>query len=446
MNKNNTIISKFEEFFGTEYKDQVFEILEKYPDERSLIIDYKKLEIFDPTLADLLVDKPEEVLYAAQTCIKNIDPLVKDAEINIRFFNFSNGAGLDMVNSYNIGRFITINCTIENVQEVHPFIKTGVFECKGCMRLHEVEQTSSNTILEPSLCSECGGRSFRLLQEDSLYIDSQLLIVGYPGTNQKLKLVLRDDLCSYDDFYNGLRMNVSGVLKTFRNSKNLFEKYLLVNNFVLIEKEDLISDELYVDLDNDESRRGSPEYNNWVKNVISNSGDVCQCCGGDKHLVAHHIFSYKNHPDYRLDSNNGIALCKWCHGKYHSYYGKDANPRTLIEFLNRFGNSKKEILFLNKPIETIGVEKESLDSPVGDVVHLNKKDEDSLDKNDEMFQSFINIVNSFAKKSDKGCSIKLLKETCKSKGLSEEFVDEKIKGALQRGLVYQPWKGYLKVV
>ena len=37
-NKTKTSLSKFEEFFSTIYKDDVFEILEKYPDERSLTV------------------------------------------------------------------------------------------------------------------------------------------------------------------------------------------------------------------------------------------------------------------------------------------------------------------------------------------------------------------------------------------------------------------------
>ena len=41
--------------------------------------------MFDPDLADLLIEKPEEVIEASKSAIKNIDPLVKDADINIRF-------------------------------------------------------------------------------------------------------------------------------------------------------------------------------------------------------------------------------------------------------------------------------------------------------------------------------------------------------------------------
>ena len=44
--KSRTSVAKFEEFFSTTYKDDVFEILEKYPDERSLTVDYNDLEIW----------------------------------------------------------------------------------------------------------------------------------------------------------------------------------------------------------------------------------------------------------------------------------------------------------------------------------------------------------------------------------------------------------------
>lgn len=85
--------------------------------------------------------------------------------------------------------------------------------------------------------------------------------------------------------------------------------------------------------------RGSPEYNKWVEEVIAESNGECQCCGGTKHLEAHHIFGYDDHDDYRIHPDNGIALCRWCHGKYHSYYGKKANPKTLVKFVRRFGTN-----------------------------------------------------------------------------------------------------------
>ncbi|MBE6499200.1 MAG: minichromosome maintenance protein MCM [Methanobrevibacter thaueri] len=242
-NKTQTSTAKFEEFFATSYKDDVFKILEKYPDDRSLTVNYQSLEIFDPELADLLIIKPEEVIQAAQVAIKNIDPLVKDADINIRFENLTNIIALkDLLSKY-IGTFVAADGIVRKTDEIRPRIETGVFECRGCMRLHEVEQTSGNHIVEPSLCSECGGRSFRLLQEESKYIDTQTARMQEPlenlsgGTEPKqMLMILEDDLV--DQLNPGDKVRVTGTLKTFREERSgKFKNYIYVNHIEPLEQE-----------------------------------------------------------------------------------------------------------------------------------------------------------------------------------------------------------------
>ena len=241
--KTQTSTAKFEEFFATSYKDEVFKILEKYPDERSLTVNYQSLEMFDPELADLLIEKPEEIIEAAQVAIKNIDPLVKDADINIRFENLTNIIQLkDLLSKY-IGTFVAADGIVRKTDEIRPRIETGVFECRGCMRLHEVEQTSGNHIIEPSLCSECGGRSFRLLQEESKYIDTQTARMQEPlenlsgGTEPKqMLMVLEDDLV--DELNPGDKVRITGTLKTFREERSgKFKNYIYVNHIEPLEQE-----------------------------------------------------------------------------------------------------------------------------------------------------------------------------------------------------------------
>ncbi len=242
-NKTKTSLSKFEEFFSTIYKDDVFEILEKYPDERSLTVNYEDLEMFDPDLADLLIEKPDEVILASQKAIKNIDPLMKDAELNIRFENLTNNIPLSDLLSKYIGSFVSADGIVRKTDEIRPRIETGVFECRGCMRITEVEQTSGNHIMEPSLCSECGGRSFRLLQEDSKYIDTQSARMQEPlenlsgGTEPKqMLMVLEDDLV--DELNPGDKVRITGTLKTFREERSgKFKNYIYVNHIEPLEQE-----------------------------------------------------------------------------------------------------------------------------------------------------------------------------------------------------------------
>lgn len=80
----------------------------------------------------------------------------------------------------------------------------------------------------------------------------------------------------------------------------------------------------------------TPGYNYWRDEVL-NRDEVCQCCGLDTHLQAHHLFGYKEHPELATDVGNGVTLCKFCHDKYHSIYGlKNINPVDYIEFIQKF--------------------------------------------------------------------------------------------------------------
>ena len=337
--KPKTSLSKFEEFFSTIYKDNVFEILEKYPDERTLIIDYNDLEMFDIALADLLIEKPDEVILASQKAIKNIDPLMKDAELNIRFENLTNSVSLRELSSRHIGNLISIKGIIKNVSKDSPRIETGVFECIDCMRLHEVEQTSGNRIKEPSLCSECGGRSFRLLQEESKYIDTQLAILSnsYEEFSERehpteLDVIFEDDLVN--KVLRNDMVELIGTLKTFREKSGKFRKYLYVNNIIGLPPISFSDEKI-----DDEISRNNPEYNKWREDVL-NRDKVCQCCGLEKRLQVHHIFGYKEYPELALDTGNGIVLCQFCHDKYHSIYGlKEINPVKFAKFMRRFSRN-----------------------------------------------------------------------------------------------------------
>ena len=235
------------------------------------------------------------------------------------------------VGSEYIGQVITTEGVIINVDKPKPTLDIAAFECRGCMRVHEVNQSFEKKIIEPSLCSECGSKSFRFSIDESKFKDSQVITLGDENTSKHLDVLLSCDDCSYDDYAIGDILKITGRLKGIK-LKDGFDYFLEV---LFVEKVNS-SEIIEVSEEFKKGDRNSPEYRIWQKGIIERD-KVCQCCGGHKHLQAHHIFGYKNHPNYRVNLENGITLCKWCHGKYHSYYGKDANPSSLIKFIKRFG-------------------------------------------------------------------------------------------------------------
>jgi replicative DNA helicase Mcm len=231
IEKSKTSTPKFEEFFSTKSKEEVFAVLDMYPEEKSVIIDYTDLELFDPDLADLLIEKPEETIESASHAVANIDPQRKNASLNVRFKKVRNNVPLRFLRSEFIGKFVAVDGIVRKTDEIHPRIVTATFECRSCMRIHEVEQ-KSNIIHEPAVCQECGGRSFKLLQDQSTFMDTQTVKLQEPLENlsggdqpRQINIILEDDLV--DSLTPGDKVRVNGVLKTNRD-----EKTKRFNNFI----------------------------------------------------------------------------------------------------------------------------------------------------------------------------------------------------------------------
>ncbi len=245
---------KLEEFFSTRSKDEVFAILDRFPEEKSVIVDYNDLELFDPDSADLLVEKPEETLEAATKSIVNIDPQRKNAQLNVRFKNVRNLVPLRYLRSEYIGKLIAVDGIVRKTDEIHPRIINAVFECRSCLRIHEVEQKTT-MIHEPAVCQECGGRSFKLLQDESVYMDTQTVRLQEPLENlsggdqpRQINVILEDDMV--DTLAPGDKIRITGVLKTARDEKTKrFNNYIYGNFIEPLEQE---FEELNID-DKDEA-------------------------------------------------------------------------------------------------------------------------------------------------------------------------------------------------
>ena len=57
-------------------------------------------------------------------------------------------------------------------------------------------------------------------------------------------------------------------------------------------------------------------YRQWRERVVERD-NVCQICGGEEDLHAHHKKSFSQYPLLRYDVTNGITLCNECHKKVH---------------------------------------------------------------------------------------------------------------------------------
>jgi len=60
----------------------------------------------------------------------------------------------------------------------------------------------------------------------------------------------------------------------------------------------------------------------------------CDCCNNQGSLNAHHLNSWKHHPELRFDINNLVCLCVNCHKQFHATYGNGhKQPNTVEQYL-----------------------------------------------------------------------------------------------------------------
>lgn len=163
-------------------------------------------------------------------------------------------------------------------------------------------------------------------------------------------------------------------------------------------------------------KRDSKEYNRFRESVLKRDG-VCQCCGNKEDLEVHHTFPFHKYNSLGADTNNGITLCKECHNEYHSQFGykKRNNPVTLAQFLRDYGMNPQTKL------------------------------------SDSFFDTHKGVVLEIIKRLQKeyggDCPIKKLTPVLKGEwDLLEEDCDSFISSLIQKGLIYEPTAGYVKVV
>ena len=64
--------------------------------------------------------------------------------------------------------------------------------------------------------------------------------------------------------------------------------------------------------------RTSKDYKLWRMAVYERDNFTCRECGNrGVRLNAHHIKSWRKHPDLRFTVSNGVTLCEKCHKKRH---------------------------------------------------------------------------------------------------------------------------------
>jgi replicative DNA helicase Mcm len=195
-------ISIFKDFIEHNYYDA---LLENVAAGRMFLpIEFSKLSKFDPFLADMLLDQPEEILAAAQQAIGqfDIDPEISK-KIKIRIFDLSRKEKIFIrdVRSKHIGKLLVLEGSVRQKSDVRPQVISAKFECPSCGTTIEVLQTGQK-FQEPAKCRSCGRKGrFHMLAKQ--LVDAQGIVLEEATSDleggeqpKRINVYLRDDLVS----------------------------------------------------------------------------------------------------------------------------------------------------------------------------------------------------------------------------------------------------------
>jgi replicative DNA helicase Mcm len=215
----------WETFLTDYYKDLIETTALNYPETKSIIIDYQNIDLRDPALAEHLLEHPALSLRAAEDALKLIEvPVEPRPPLHVRVQNIPkiNHIPIRELRAERLGKFVAVEGIIKKVVEVRPKLEDASFMCRRCGAVFRVAQ-EENVLTEPEVCPEeqggCGqSSSFKLLTEDSRFIDSQKVEIqenpeGLRGGEQpeRLTVFLEDDMVGH--IAPGDRVVLNGIFR-----------------------------------------------------------------------------------------------------------------------------------------------------------------------------------------------------------------------------------------
>ena len=197
-------------------------------------LDYKKLEHFDPDLADDLLENPEEVLKAAEESLTDYPDVPEDVEIRVANIPDVETKEIDDLSDNDLNKLITVEGVLQSATPPKLELEKAKFECRNCASRYERKQDSNNP-KSPYKC-ECGHRKFDTIDKEYATVVMGRLKDKPEKKNRKtIPIKIKGDLAT-DNKKNlastGQGFKVIGYLEPFSRKRNsdLLSMRLIANN------------------------------------------------------------------------------------------------------------------------------------------------------------------------------------------------------------------------
>ncbi len=248
------VTERWEGFLKRYYWDELVELSNLYPEKRSLLVKFSDMDLYDPALADMVLESPDIAIGEATRALRAIDTptgITLDAA-NFRIIKVPRRVKIRDIRSEDTGKLVSIEGLVTKATEVRPKIVDAVFECPFCHHVFSVEQ-SGRQFREPAECEQasggCGRRAqhFKLLVEQCKFANAQKIRLQELPEElrggelpQAIDVYLEDDLTGLVS--PGDRIIITGILRSYQRTTRFgktpfFDVYLDGNSLELKEEE-----------------------------------------------------------------------------------------------------------------------------------------------------------------------------------------------------------------
>lgn len=193
-------INSFKEFIEQDYMPQLLEKSRK--GERFIVLDFKRLSMFDINLAEELLENPDDVVKAAEMSIEQFDLPGEAKGFSVRIKNLPDSQKILIkdIRSKHLGKLYWYEGVVRQKSDVRPQVTSTRYECPACGNVITVLQLDQK-MKEPTRCG-CGRKGkFNLLSKE--LVDAQRLTLEESSEDleggeqpKRIQVFLKNDLVS----------------------------------------------------------------------------------------------------------------------------------------------------------------------------------------------------------------------------------------------------------
>lgn len=241
--QDNDIKAIWEEVFNIDaYRMKIAEIHDRYPDEKSVNVQYNDIDGVNPDFAMYLLDKPDRCIKIGEETIK--ERLSSDWNptdyVNLRIKDLPKDAKVEVrdLRSKHLGKLVAVEGLVRKATLPKLRMTNAFFECSKCGEKQAIRQRGM-FITEPVACKTdaCNKSALRfsLLEEECQYINTQKIEIqenpeGLRGGAQPERLtgLIEDDVAGIVTPGNRITMNgiIRPVEKGDRDKTTVFDIYM----------------------------------------------------------------------------------------------------------------------------------------------------------------------------------------------------------------------------